>query len=180
MSDPIHKAYAYTHLPASLEAGVSCPACEQECKWYYRYPTGEMVRALKRLIDRVGYGESAPFLHRRKNKITPGKTDGDWAKLAYFGLIEEGEEKGYWRATERGYAFIYGGLRLPENAVVFDDHILHFCGPVIRVHDVVDVGIDLAHIFYGPKAGKWKKPPKKEEPRWRDLDEFFRDPRSQG
>jgi hypothetical protein len=145
-----------------------------------------MVRALKRLIDMDGYGPDAPFRHF--SDFIDGKTDGDWAKLAYFEYIEEQpaddsdpklKRQGKWRAIELGNRLIYHELRMPENAVVFNGKVLYYQGPVIQVKDLDGVRIDLDHIWYGPTKDR-KRPQKSSEPVWRTLKEFFESPEGRG
>lgn len=53
---------------------------------------------------------------------------GDWAKLAYWGLIEEQAKKGkdgnpragFWRITGVGVSFIRGELQVPRYAYLYD------------------------------------------------------------
>lgn len=69
---------------------------------------------------------------------------GAWARLSYWGLIENAPEKrnefgqqGMWRVTEIGVQFIKEEVRLPLSARVFNQQLVRIEGKYIGIRDAL-------------------------------------------
>lgn len=107
--------------------GVKCPCCQQNCKVYRRPITKEMASCLFLAISI--YMREQTWIEGRRFK----KRGGDYAKLAYWGLIEFLEAKegsvrqsGPVRPTRRGVLFAQGKIRLPSHALIYNKTCIGF------------------------------------------------------
>jgi hypothetical protein len=52
---------------------------------------------------------------------------GDYAKTKYWGLIETKSKKsGIWRPTEKGIAYIFNQLKVPQSCLTYNDRAYRF------------------------------------------------------
>jgi hypothetical protein len=118
--------------------GATCPCCGQFAKTYRRKLSSTMAYALV-LMEQYFCRTGEAWLHV-PSYLTKVVSDqhgamlrgGDWAKLSYWGLIEErGDQRadgakhaGWWRVTPGGRRFIHGQLRLPKHALVYNGRLL--------------------------------------------------------
>ena len=123
-------------LRGEVAAGAKCPCCSQLAMLYKRPLTSAMTRVLIALHRRKSSGD---WVHVQRflseAKFPPSiAASGDYAKLRYWGFIEqqEGEREdgssrnGFWRITDKGRAFAKGETRVPGHAFVFADRVLRF------------------------------------------------------
>lgn len=136
-------AEARAYVNSGLRKGVKCPCCTQYCKVYQRQIHSTMSRMLISLF-RLGQG------YHHLNDIMSVKNGwGDFAKLAYWGLIEEmvdtgikdGRTTGYWRITSKGIQFVLREIPLPKYAEVYNGRLLRVIG------DDVFIDQTLGHKF---------------------------------
>lgn len=119
-----------------------CTACGQSVTVYQRGISAVVARALIRLylLDRAR--PEKPWHHVKEIF----RDRGDWAKLKFFGLIEEAENvdarkrtSGYWRITPFGRAFAAAQVGIPKYALVGPGSALvGFVGPQVTVKDCVE------------------------------------------
>lgn len=113
-------------LRMHLDEGARCPCCMQYAKVYRRKIHAAMARDLCRAYRTAGGGR---LFHVR---TVLGHDGGDFAKLAYWGLIEEldatrddgSNRAGMWRITPLGVDYIRNRIRLPKYARVYDGRCL--------------------------------------------------------
>lgn len=127
-------AEAKTWLREHVDEGARCPACDQVAKVYYRTLHASVTAQLVRFYARFGtdWGQRPQWAR--------GGAEGDFAKLRYWGLIEEsvetrpdGGRAGWWRVTELGAEFVRGERRVRRHAVVYDARRLRLEGPMVDV-----------------------------------------------
>lgn len=104
---------------------VICPLTGKLIEVYRRGLHRSQVRMLERLRDRADLlGTPTAYLPL---VVFTGRSDGDLAKLALWGLAEtlkpasryEKEScRGKWRVTERGRAWLAGHVRIPRQVAV--------------------------------------------------------------
>lgn len=124
-------------LVARLDDGQDCPCCGQLAKVYRRKIHAAMARDLIRVWRTVGSG----WFHIRS---TLGHDGGDFAKLAYWGLIEEfdatrddGGRAGWWRITARGQVYVFGSGLVPKYARIYDGQLLNLTGDLVGIRDAL-------------------------------------------
>lgn len=120
------------------DEGVSCPCCGQFAKVYRRTIHASMARDLIRAYRSNG---AKPF-HVR---ATLGHDGGDFAKLAYWGLIadepglrDDGSTRvGWWHLTSLGIEWVCGHAYVRKYAHVYNGGLLYLAGESIGVRDAL-------------------------------------------
>lgn len=122
-------------LRQRVNSGADCPCCNQHVKVYPRSITSFMAKCLISLYKKSG------FINQwiSSKAVTDGS--GDFAKLRYWGLIqekpkEEGEDKknsGYWRITNKGIDFVEKRIEVPKIAMIYNGTCLKFSGPDVSI-----------------------------------------------
>lgn len=131
-------AEARAWLRQHVLEGAICPCCELPAKIYKRKLNSSMAYVLilmtrEYALNGGSYMHVPSMLNRKglKPKVA-ASLRGDYAKLRYWGLIEEdkqpkkrhGEDKGkktngYWRPTPDGLAFARGETRVASHAIIY-------------------------------------------------------------
>lgn len=138
-------------LRALLDTGERCPCCTQRAQVYRRTIHATMARDLVALWRHAGTGWGyLPDVLDRKNT-------GDFAKLRYWGLVEEeselrpdGGRAGWWRVTDHGAAWIHGRASVPRHAHVYDGRRLSLSGPAVTIVDALGHRFSLAELLAAP------------------------------
>lgn len=128
--------------------GHNCPCCSQMAKIYRRRITRPMALALiecwnEGKTDRYVYVADLPTY------------SSDFAKLVYWGLIEEqrakrpdGGRMGYWRVTAKGEDYLAGRVALPKYAQVYNARCLGLDeDEYADIHDALGKGFDLNELM---------------------------------
>lgn len=122
-------------LRARFEDGAECPCCTQFVKLYKRKLNSSMALAAVYIYKYFQSHQSAEWLHVPSylSRITTGATvrGGDWAKLRYWGLIEDqkgvrtdgSERVGNYRITNNGKLFVAGDLRVPKHMFLYNGEL---------------------------------------------------------
>lgn len=126
------------------DAGCICPVCDQIVAVYRRSITSTMLVALS-IFYRHARQHGDAWLHfprhTRTNDVVAGQ-GGDWAKLAFWDLIERKEEvrtdgssrNGWARITPYGRDFVEQKSRLPRYIYLYNNQLVG-----IDTTDLVDV-----------------------------------------
>jgi hypothetical protein len=100
-----------------------------------------MINGLVRLYNLTVPNHLDEYFHIRK--ITVRSTDGAFAKLRWWGLIEEEfnvstkkRTSGMWRLTPKGRAWITGKCAVPEKIKIRLDTFEGYEGAAMYVHDI--------------------------------------------
>lgn len=140
-------ADAIAVLRQALGAGASvqCPCCDKMAKIYQRHIYREQINQLFRLHAMGGYKK---FCH-----ITEfGKQGGDFAKLEWWGLIEEMPKdeaqknkrtSGFWRITEKGGDFMAGFIPVPRFVREYNGKVLEYSQEKWFIKDAYGEGFNL-------------------------------------
>jgi len=118
---------AKQELRQSLKDGAICPCCNRLVKMYKRKPSSTAAMGLIALYRLTTTGKGAWF---HISAIQGKSGGGDFAKLRYFGLIEEAENtdglkrtSGYWRITPKGRQFVKGWAKVPCYVQVYNGRV---------------------------------------------------------
>lgn len=123
---------AKEYLKANWENGTTCPCCKQYVKLYKRPIHSGMAYGL---IAAYKLGGANDFIHIpsvfTENKI--GVSQGEFAKLRYWGLIEQAENhdelkrtSGFWKLTMKGIEFVDGRLRVASRVHIYNGKAIEF------------------------------------------------------
>lgn len=141
---------ARAYVQRRRDDGVRCPCCEQFAKVYRRHINDAMARALIEMFKVLGTSEE--FMHMTSFAGANAEQlrlwrGGDYAKLRYWGLIEEKpldhaesadkRSSGFWRMTPRGVNFVLRRITVPKYVYLYDGLEVKVDGPNPDV-DILD------------------------------------------
>lgn len=143
-------------LRARLDKGERCPCCNQLAKFYSRRIYSSMAAALiyfYRSFDQTKFHHKSDLLKNKTLATTLG--GGDFAKLSYWGLIEEkpkgqDEDKrtsGYWKITQKGIDFVQAKLQIPSHVRIYDGKVFGFTGDKVLVTDCLGNRFSYAELM---------------------------------
>jgi hypothetical protein len=137
--DSMTLAEAQARLRDGLEEGITCPCCEQFAKIYTRKLHASMAYGLY-----VFYQESGRAWGFLPDTLPFRQLAGDFAKLRYWGLIEEDTERredgghsGMWRITEVGEGWLLGRYTVFSHVRLYDSHYLGLVGKQVTLQDAL-------------------------------------------
>jgi len=136
------------------DEGCVCPVCEQYVRVYKRSVNSMMARQLIHAYKNFGVGA---FFHN--SEIVMGTSGaGDFAKLAFFGLIEakkheKGDQgkrtSGYWCVTPKGFDFINNTVMVQKYAMVYNDEVLGYSGDLVSIVESLNNKFDYNELMKG-------------------------------
>lgn len=124
--------------------GTTCPCCDQNCKVYPRSLNAPMARLLIWLVN--SYEGHPRWYNVHEFPLIQGRRGGgDFAKMVYWGLIEEREKdegqdqrtSGFWRPTERGIDFVHRKISVRRKAMIYNKGKLRHEGERIDIVDAL-------------------------------------------
>lgn len=138
-------------LRERVNDGEHCPCCGQFAKVYRRKIHSRMAADLLTAYRDVGQS----WWDSRETLRYAG---GDYAKLAYWHLIQESTgdyredgstRTGLWRLTDHGVAFAEAKILLPKYARIYDGRCLGFDGELIGIQDALGTKFHYADLMAG-------------------------------
>lgn len=103
-----------------------CPCCATKFNVTYKRPLyRSMVDALVLLSK-----------SRNAQQIWPASV-GDFAKLRFFGLIEQGEYVGTWHITESGWDFLKGKMDVPKYMLIRNNKVVGHSDTFVFIDEIV-------------------------------------------
>lgn len=158
-------ADAQAFLKENAKKGAVCPCCRQKVQLVEREIQSTAARVL--IILHHHFQKDSEWLHvpshlesiaRQSGTV---QKDSGWARLTYWGLIEEkpkdtGKRAGFYRITEKGNQFAKGEIKLPKYAMVYNDRFLGFTPscPEVSVTDCLGKEFSYEDLM----AGKYSEP----------------------
>ena len=138
------------------KGGVNCPLCGQFAKVYKRKLNSSMAYGmikLNRFSEQIGNYDR--FHHVGGIMQGFSKTQGgDFAKAAYFGLIEpmknEDDSKrcsGMWRLTTKGISFVKGMTEVPSHVFVYNGKVEGVTVDLVGIKDALHKRFNYAELM---------------------------------
>lgn len=157
-------AVAQTILMDHAKAGAICPCCRQLVKLYHRPITGAMAYVL--ILLHRHFLKAPGWLHVPKyltdmSKMGSAVRGGDWAKLRYWGLLEEKPEDrkdesnraGFYRMTEKGHQFAKGEIKVAKAVLLYNDRFLGFAPGEVSIQDCLGKEFSYVDLMEGRLGG---------------------------
>jgi hypothetical protein len=135
---------AIIYLDENKREGVHCPCCNQLAKIYKRSINATMVKPLIKLYKLHKFNFNWMDYHHIASFEAQKAGGGDFAKLSYWGLIEEkikdstnttSRTSGLWRITHFGKMFVEGMYRVQKYVLLYDSKLLRFEGDYLYIKD---------------------------------------------
>lgn len=145
--------------------GAVCPCCRQLVKLYTREITSSMAYVLI-LLHR--HFEKAPdYIHvpnylSDMTKLGSMIRGGDFAKLRYWGLLEEmpdakrkdgSKRAGFYRMPEKGHQFAKGEIKVPKTVFLYNDTFLGFGPGDTSIHECLGKDFNYDDLMAGRLGG---------------------------
>ena len=137
MIDTLERAKNDLRQGWKTSSGSTCPCCGQNVKLYPRSISAKQTYMLC-VLSRLCRGNDM-FFHR--SQVTDDNS-GDLAKMAFWGLIEEGvnsdsskKNSGYWRITQKGTDFANGDILIPKTVFIYNKSKREESKALVSIHD---------------------------------------------
>jgi hypothetical protein len=135
----------------------ACPSCGQTVKLYRRTIHSTMARQLIAIYRKGGTYRRAWVEVPELIKGMRGAGGGDYAKAAYWSLIEQrpgvredgSARTGWYRVTIQGEAFVRGLLKAQRFALVFNGQVHGFDGPLVNIRQCLGKKFDYNDLMAG-------------------------------
>lgn len=139
------------YLTDNWRKGVDCPCCKQKVQ-LYRYKI--QAQMIYYLFEIMKLQRNKPWVHVM-NEVKP--INGDYAKLRYWGLIEERgdvpekdtKSSGFWRITEKGKQFLYGYIPIYSHCLIFNHKCYGTSGVPITVQEALQNKFSYEELMNG-------------------------------
>ena len=139
-------------LTERYEEGVTCPCCKQHVKLYKRKLYSTQMHSLIRLVR---FDQRVPGYYHI-TKISATGHGGDFSKLEPFGLVvqqvnEDTKKKtsGMWRPTKTGIDFVYGRVKLPAFAKIYNGKVREFATEMVDIRQALGEKFDYNELMNG-------------------------------
>jgi hypothetical protein len=148
-------AEAKTFIGQNFKTGVRCPCCEQLVKKYKRAINSGMAMSLIRLHK---MSEQKHTFYHLTDFL--GNSHGQWwsdfGKLQYWDLLlsmpntdSKKKRSGYWKITDEGKEFVKGRIKISKYGFFYNQKILGFEGPLVRIQDCLAEKFDYEKLMSG-------------------------------
>jgi hypothetical protein len=153
----IEKAKLFTR--DRMKKGGDCPLCEQNVQMYSYALNGETIFRLIKLFKHSKNFPSGRFFHVQQEIGITLNIGGGWAKLKWWGLIEQEEKEkdntisrtsGYWRITQKGEDFINGKIRIPKYVRLYNNNQFGFKGEEVTAQDCLGQKFNFVELMNTP------------------------------
>lgn len=147
---------AKKYITENFEEGVVCPCCDQFVKLYRRQINVTMAKMLIKFYQ-MNQDEQR-WYHISEITGSENTSGGDFAKLRFWGLVEEMEKdpddtetrtSGMWRITERGKLFARGELMVERYARIFNQKLYRMEGEMIDIRHSLGKRFDYEELMKG-------------------------------
>jgi len=128
----------------NMKKGTTCPVCNQHVKLYKVRVNAQMAKSLIKLY-KLSRGNTTIFYHHEEIGIE-NKVGGAWAKLRWWGLIEEQPKdkadknkrtSGSWRITDKGVKFVEGKLKVAKYVKLYNQSYYGYEGDGVSIIDAL-------------------------------------------
>jgi hypothetical protein len=152
--DDMSLAQARELLRTLVDEGHRCPCCSQFAKVYRRKIHSTMARELIHFYRRAGLDWfDLPLLAGECSGRRRAYT-GDSAKLRYWGLLVENEERrddggraGWWHVTDKGARWVLRSILVPKYARIYDSRCLALDGDPVSIVDALGDRFDYRELM---------------------------------
>ena len=135
------------------KGGWVCPICERKAKKYPRRFNKGMLKCLIAIAEfdqKLTTDDPLRWIHFEKLLESDKLRDlrGNYSDLRYWGLVEslsrlegiekDGSNRGFWRMTAKGYAFLDNKIQIEEHVYIYNSKVVDRGKKMIWAKDVED------------------------------------------
>jgi len=149
MDDSATLGEARAYIAEHKDDGVTCPACDQFAKTYWRRISSTLARAL---ITLHRHGGATQFIH---TSVLPGDTH-EMSQASWWGLVvdeggtrADGGRRGHWKLTALGEAFVNRETTIPTFAVIYNGECTQLTGPPTGISSCLGKSFNYTELMEG-------------------------------
>lgn len=126
----------------NMKKGGTCPVCTQNVKMYEKKIDSHMAYYLIQIYKMTINYPDKQYFHVQDDLNVPMKVSGSWAKLRWWGLIEEQEKSenisnkrtsGMWRITDAGKKFVEHKSKVIQYVKLFNGKFYGESGDQVNI-----------------------------------------------
>lgn len=126
----------------NMKKGGICPACTQNVKMYEKKIDSQMAYYLIQIYKKTISFPDKEYFHVQDDLNVPMKVSGSWAKLRWWGLIEEQEKgndvsnkrtSGMWKITDAGKRFVQHKSKVTQYVKLFNGKFYGEVGKQVNI-----------------------------------------------
>jgi hypothetical protein len=144
-------------LSNELDKGTYCIVCSQHAQRYWRVIYGYQAYLMIMLYRLTVDQPSKQWFHVTEIHRTKGFSDGSFAKLRYWGLVqgktkdpnEDKRTSGYWQITDRGVRYVLRKVRLKKYAVTYNERCEKYDGPYVGIEESLGKKFSYTELMMG-------------------------------
>jgi len=143
---------AQLNLADKMDDGADCPCCGQMVKIYRRKLNSHMAHSLLVLVRL--YADNPRFYH--VDEIGNASKGGDFAKLAWWGLIEQNgnddpdkRTSGEWVPTANGIGFAHRVRSVPAAVLIYNNQRIGYDNNDIDIREALGSKFSYAELMAG-------------------------------
>lgn len=151
---PLTVEQAKENMRKNLDDGVICPCCNRLVRMYKRKISSVSAVCLIRLYKMSNKSDNHWF---HISDIQGKSGGGDFAKLRYFGLVEEASNEnpskrtsGFWRITNKGRRFVKGWLSVPCYVKVYNGKVYGEGSETITIYQALNEKFNYEELMGAP------------------------------
>lgn len=140
----------------SMKSGHKCPVCEQKVKMYKKQIDAHTASFLIKLYNISNKQPFKTYFHVNDDIRVSNKVGGSWAKLRYWGLIEEQQNSyknthrrttGMWKITEKGRMFVEEKIPIEKYVKLYNQKCYGFDGGDVWITDSLKQKFDYREMM---------------------------------
>lgn len=143
----------------NLKEGTHCPLCKQKVQMYSKMIDSNMVKYLIVLYKLTAKKTNREYFHTETDLKVTQKVGGSFAKLRWWGLIEQKEKdtdyttsrtSGLWKITDKGKQYVRGEIKLPKYVKLYNQKFYGTEGDDIDIRHSLNAKFNYIELMNSP------------------------------
>lgn len=157
--DGIDAAKGIMFAKETMKEGSKCPVCEQNVKMYWKKIDSMMAYYLIKLHRVASNNPERTYFHVEDDLGVPLKVGGSWAKLRWWGLIQEQPKdktvttkrtSGMWMLTQKGEDFVKDRISVKKYVKLYNGGIHGTDGDEVTIKQCLKDSFDFQELMTCP------------------------------
>jgi hypothetical protein len=143
----------------NLKKGTDCPLCKQDVKMYWKKIDSNMAKYLIVLYKLTAQKTNREYFHTETDLKVTQKVGGSFAKLRWWGLIEQKEKdtdyttartSGLWKITDKGKQYVRGEIKLPLYVKLYNKKMYGTDGKDVDIRHSLNAKFNYTELMNSP------------------------------